>query len=90
MNEKQQKILRIGLIIILLMGIFPPWTYTLNTDKVNSESPAGYALIFSPPETQYKASAAFGIKIDITRLIIQWVVVGAATFAFFSQARNKS
>ena len=71
------------------MGIFPPWTYTLNTDKVNSESPAGYALIFSPPETQNKASAAFGIKIDITRLLIQWIVVGGATFLFFSQAKNK-
>jgi hypothetical protein len=85
MNEKQKKILKIGVIVFLLIGIYPPWTETYYSNKYESETPKGYSFIFSPPH----AYLPFGIKIDITRLIIQWLIAGGIVYAFYYQAGNK-
>jgi len=78
LNEKQRKVVIIGIVLFIIMGLFPPWIYTLNAESVNREKPAGYALIISPPEPE-KNAVVFGVKIDISRLIIQWLVLAAAT-----------
>ena len=88
MNAKQQKILRIGIIVMLLIGLFPPWIDTLYTEKYNAETPRGYSLLFSPPEAH--THGAYGIKIDITRLVIQWLLAGGVIYLLYNQARNKS
>ena len=88
MNVKQQKILRIGIIVMLLIGLFPPWIDTIYTEKYNQETPRGYFLIFSPPEAH--SYGVYGVKIDITRLVIQWLIAGGVIYFLYYQARNKS
>lgn len=78
LNDKQRKIVIVGVVLFVLMGLFPPWTYTLDLQSIHREKPAGYALIVSPPEPE-RGSPAFGVTIDISRLIVQWFVLAAAT-----------
>lgn len=77
-NEKQRKVVIVGIVLFILMGLFPPWTYTLSAHSIKREKPAGYALIISSPEPE-KNSMVFGVKIDVPRLIIQWIVLVATT-----------
>lgn len=78
LNDKQRKIVIVGVVLFILMGLFPPWTYTLDAQSIHREKPAGYALIISPPGPE-KNAPAFGVKIDISRLIVQWLVLAATT-----------
>lgn len=78
LNGRQRGIVVIGVVLFVLMGLFPPWTYTRYAQSIHSEKPAGYALIISPPGPE-KDAPAFGVKIDVSRLIVQWLVLAAAT-----------
>ena len=78
MTEKQKKVIIVGIIIIMFMGLFPPWAYFLKTEKGELKSPVGYGLIFSPPKY---AGGTARVNIDISRLIIQWVVVSSEIVA---------
>lgn len=73
MNKKQKFISIIGIFIILIMGFIPPWKYIDNDSSTYREMPAGYYLIFSPPELDYEQ--LLGLEIDISRLAIQWITV---------------
>jgi len=74
MNAKQLKLLQVGTAVAVLMGMFPPWTKTFHYEQVHSEGPAGYALIIEPP----KADMLYTVKIDLSRLFVQWIVVAMA------------
>ena len=76
-NSKQKKILIVGIVIVLLIGILPPWNYTYKYSSTYRETDAGYSFIMSPPTAQGRQ----GIKIDISRLVIQWIVTIVATTA---------
>jgi hypothetical protein len=77
-NSKQIKILIIAAAIFVLMGIFPPWIYTFDNRSIHSENPAGYALISEPPDPEeYKVQ--YGVRLDTSRLIVQWLVLLVAT-----------
>ena len=53
--------------LFIITCLFPPWQYTA------VHSPAGYALLFTPPN-HYAA-----IQIDFGRLFLEWVVLAAVT-----------
>ena len=76
-NPTQKKILIVGIVIVLLIGVIPPWNYTYKSSSTYRETDAGYSFIMSPPP----ARGGHGIKIDISRLVIQWIVTIAATTA---------
>lgn len=77
LNNNQRKIVMAGLILFLLMGLFPPWTYTLDVQSIHREKPANYAFIALPPKPE-STHLAHGVRIDISRLIVQWLVLTAA------------
>jgi len=77
-NQMQKKLIVIGIALFILMSLFPPWTYTYKYESIYSEEPTGYGFIFSPPNKKLPY-AVHGIKIDMSRLFIQWVIVLAAT-----------
>jgi len=89
-NAKQRKIFQIGLLVAVLMGIFPPWTDTFSVDSngtnVHSQG-SEYAFIFNPPA----ATTFHTVSLDFGRLCIQWVVLGLAVGAgiLTSQETNK-
>lgn len=79
-NPKQLRVLIAASVIFVIMGIFPPWTYTFNGESIHSEKPAGYGLIISPPKPeQDDGYLSYGIRLDITRLFVQWLVLFVAT-----------
>lgn len=78
--KMQLRVILAGLVVIIIMGIFPPWNYTLESQEVNLLRPAGYAPIFSPPEPPafIAKTEVYGMHMDVGRLLIQWVLVGLA------------
>ena len=77
-NPIQKKIIMVGIGIIILMGLFPPWTNTFHYKTAYSKKPAGYAFILTPPKKRAQ-SIAYGIELDVTRLIVQWMIIFMAT-----------
>ena len=82
MNPKQNKLLQIGLPVMVLMGLVPPWTATLHYQSIHWQRSAGYSLIFEPP----KAEGLYSVTIDFGRLLVQWAavsfVIGGGIFYF--------
>lgn len=78
LNSKQTKVLIISIAIFILMGLYPPWVYTYNNGSVHSEKPAEYELITEPPYPELER-VQYGVHLDISRLIVQWLVLLAAT-----------
>ena len=90
LNGRQSKIVIIGVVLFVLIGLMPPWTYTLDLQSIHRETPAGYAWIFSSPVPE-QDTLTFGIKIDSTRPVVQWLVLAAATGlgVFMTRAQTK-
>jgi hypothetical protein len=82
MNKKQVVISIIGVAIVFLMGIIPPWKIVDTSSMTYREMPAGYYFIFAPPEPDEEE--LLGVKLDLSRLAVQWVtilfVIAAALF----------
>jgi hypothetical protein len=93
MHKTQQIIVLIGILVISLMVLYPPWVYV---DHHQTQHPMGYAPIWKPPiERQHDTAELFGIKlqldlqthsantIDLFRLLVQiagvCAVAGGAT-----------
>lgn len=62
---RQQSVLTYGLAAFALCGLFPPWI------SGSSRANAGYSFILSAP--------SHVARIDTTRLIVEWLSVGALT-----------
>ena len=80
MNIAQKVVLTFGAILATCMGLSPPWSYTLNAVSVSRSKPAGYSFILSPPEPENDAPG-YGVRLDISRIVFQWIVVSFATGA---------
>jgi hypothetical protein len=70
MNKKQKVVFLVGIGIIVIMGLVPPWYY--QSRGPYPSSPGGYGFILSTPYH-------IGDAIDVTRLFIQWAMVAIAT-----------
>jgi len=69
-----------GVGLFVLMGLFPPWLYTLDVTGHHWNKDAGYAIIFSPSNPSPHGDYV-GIRVDTQRLLIQWVCVATMTGA---------
>jgi hypothetical protein len=73
-------------ITIMLCGLFPPWIYTVDLSGTSesrgshSQKDAGYRFIATPPPPEHEGYA-FGTRLDLSRLEVQWfcVLAGAAS-----------
>jgi hypothetical protein len=77
-NRKQKRLIIVGVLVFILAGLFPPWIYTLHVNRIDTEKPAGYAPIFDPPSPE-KYNKYYGIKLDVSRLAVQWIIIISAT-----------
>ena len=84
LTKRQWIVVWIGLGLIALMGLFPPWyqwtiirfpTYPKVTRDV------GYHLLFLPPAVEGERTRESSPKIDVTRLVFQWGLVSFVTAA---------
>jgi len=71
-------ILWLGIIVIVLMCLYPPWIQTvrLRGSNIKGTNPQGYSFLWHPPDKQFTNS---GIAIDYSRLLLQILVVGLIT-----------
>jgi hypothetical protein len=100
MHKSQQLIVLIGFGLIVLMGIFPPWSL-VDDNKVAHFM--GYAPIWKPPVNRSQETAQiFGIKlqlnmqseaansIDFAKLILQIAIVAVVTGGTVMLAKRAS
>ena len=95
MNQKQLRVLWAGVVIIVLMALFPPWKYVIPIEGRSGIEKAGpYRSVFSPPEVPVTSDSgsgeelfdghyrsAFIVQIDWDRLALPVGAVGLLTFA---------
>jgi hypothetical protein len=82
--DAQRKIISMALILIILMGVFPPWKQSFKTDQWQHEKPTGYGFIFHPPNP---TESAYSLSLDFSRLFLQWgvVILVAGLFCFINK-----
>ncbi len=78
MNHKQKIFLWIGIVFIVLMGVFPPW---MVTGGAQGCFPMGYSFILNPPDKL--------CRIDASHLCIQWVMVTVITAGLIVTFKDK-
>lgn len=77
LNLKQKIVIIVGIVAIVIMGMFPPWIYTYKDKSTYSMGPAGYSFIAIPPKS--RLYSGYGVKLDIPRIVVQWVAVFVST-----------
>ncbi len=88
MNLKQKIILLLGIIVIVLMGIYPPWCFYNNA--TGRKIPGfGYAFFATPPTPSLWDKSKGRSDIDYTRLTFQWAMVAIATSGFLLMLKDK-
>jgi hypothetical protein len=74
---RQRRIVGVAVGALVGMLLLPPWVFTLHVrvqgQRIDAEKPAGYAPIFAPPAPD---SDAGGVRLDVTRLLVQMAIVG--------------
>jgi hypothetical protein len=87
MNKKQKVVFLVGVGIIVLMGLIPPWHCEVLFDldqKIPLTMEAGYGFLFSPPTFEsypslHHKSDYYGASvapfIALSQLCVQWAVV---------------
>jgi hypothetical protein len=86
-NKKQKIVFLVGVGIIVLMGLIPPWYYHAvfsENQRTAFEFDGGYQFLFSPDlRVSYKFEKYFPPRerpcINLSRLLVQWAVVAIAT-----------
>ncbi len=63
MNVNQKTVVLVGIIVVVIMGLIPPWWDPLSDIQVSK----GYSPIFNPPDVVS--------KVNVPRLIMQWAAV---------------
>lgn len=89
LRNKQKTVLVIGLFVIALIGLFPPWISNVDIlDQTTNEvrpgylEPAGRGFLFSPPKpVMSEKNLIISRSIDYERLIVEWLVLGFFTFS---------
>jgi hypothetical protein len=74
MNKKQKIVISIGIAVIVLMALFPPYTDVVLRDGDNLKSFCGYSSFFSPPKPSRYRGSRHNYYIDSQRITIQIIV----------------
>ena len=91
MSPKQKTILWIGIVLIVIMGLYPPWIITGSWQGGQTENPGGYYFLTNPPTPDYKETTGIpGAKVDFSRLVIQWIIVVVIAGGLIISVRSKS
>lgn len=77
MNQKQLIAMWCGIIVIVLMGLFPPW-HVKTLAGLESQQSHGFAFILLPPRVERDIHP----MINIPQLLIQYFVVGLITTGY--------
>jgi hypothetical protein len=102
MNKRQLIALWVGIGVLAVMGVFPPWVRSFSGagPRLPCETAAIYAPIFWPPASRKGAVdswdcdtgsvPSFGVRVDTTRLLVQWFLVGMVTGGLILSLRTRT
>ena len=81
MNTKQRRVILLGFVVILLMGMFPPITVTVRASREwTLDTHAGYGVLFlANPTVGNGGPEAVGFRANTSLLLCQWFLVSAVT-----------
>ena len=93
MNTKQKVALWTGIVVVVIMGLFPPWLHTSIFDGPGSLEVRSYYytthFILNTPQGNMLGKA----HLDFKRLIIQWIIIAIIAGGFmktFSKHRHQT
>lgn len=86
MNRAQTIAVWVGIVLVVLMGVFPPWNRVSEAPAYHLERSAGYAPVFLPPLDLLRYSH---IQVNVRRLLVQWGAVAIATIAIVWALRDE-
>lgn len=98
LNDRQKYSLWAGIILVTLMGLYPPWKNILVYEgRPRIEDQGEFELIFDPPKSiirrsdrpTYYGNYLVFYKIDFDRLLIQWAIVGIVTSGLIATFADK-
>lgn len=89
MNIIQKIFLWIGIISIVLMGLYPPWTYDVNAREFSVQGFPKYGFILTPQTPREFSERTFYCRLDISKLFIQWVIVATITGGLLVTFKDK-
>jgi hypothetical protein len=94
MNLKQKICLWLGIITIVLMGVFPPWVLIVRGGGMVLKQNEGYKFILTPAERKTKESSSYSgallmSNIDFSRLGVQWALVAVVTGGLLITFKDK-
>jgi len=78
---------KIGIVVSVLMGLFPPWVKRLDVQAVHVAQPASYRFLFIPPVAK---GPLWSAHLDLTRLILQLAIVWGivAAIHYFTKGKD--
>ena len=82
MNQNQKNVILVGVFLVAVMGIIPPWTQTSHVGNITVEHSVGYGPIFNPPKRitlESKWHQFAHISINLSRLAVRWVTLIVST-----------
>jgi len=82
-NRKQTIVMLIGIVVAVLMGLYPPWVFINERNRMRVDG--GYALITEPPSFKLLEDAT----IDFWRLGAQEFLVAVFTGGLIVTLRDK-
>ena len=83
MNKKQLITMWVGIIVLVLMSIFPPWTGEVTRESgTQTHLSTIYVFIFNFPDEDSL------YHIDIAKLLIQYSIIGLITFGLIITFKN--
>jgi hypothetical protein len=78
-SKLQRNLIGIGVAVVVLMGVVPPWAETYQDRSISQvHRPVGYMPLWLPPPSS-RSGAAYGVRVDWSRLSLQWLLVGVTT-----------
>jgi hypothetical protein len=87
LNARQRNVLIGGVVVALLMGLFPPWCAAAPSIGFHTyrEFDLGYRPIVMPPDPAARLPALAGrsAAIDVPVLVFQWVATAAVTAGLY-------
>ena len=79
--------IKIGIVVSVIMGLFPPWVHRLNMSQAKVSRPASYQLLFDPPVSK---GSLWSVHIDFPRLLLQLAIVWGivAAIHYFTKGKD--
>jgi hypothetical protein len=68
-----------GIVLFVLMNLFPPWSAAINPPKYPEKIFLGYHFFMAPPQSPFGYQSY--IVVDLTILVIQWAIFFALILA---------